>query len=353
MDHSETGYAAVADLPLVVDGYDLEGHERSPSADFTRRTTVFALHGDGRTGRGEDVAYEPEDHEALAAAEPFEFAFEGTFGEFSDRLDATDLHDDPPARETNRAYRRWALESAALDLALRQNDTNLGTVLGRAYRPVRFVVSTQVESMDRIDTLLAVNPEAEFKLDPEPEWGDAIFDALAAMNEAEDRIRVLDLKGFYEGTTVDVPADPDLYERTLETFPDAVIEDAFFTDETRPLLEPEADRLSFDYPVHGVESVEALPVDVRWLNIKPSRFGTVESLLETVAWCEERDVRMYGGGQYELAVGRDQIQAFASLCYPDGPNDVAPRDYNEAQPPQTLPRSPLTPPSDPVGFGWD
>ncbi|MFC7227052.1 hypothetical protein N0B31_06530 [Salinirubellus salinus] len=349
MDHSETGYDAVTALPLVVEGYDLEHHERSPSADFTRRTTVFALHGDGETGRGEDVAYEPEDHEALAAADPFDLSFDGTFGEFSARLDRTDLFEDPPARETNRAYRRWALESAALDLALRQAETNLGTVLGRAYRPVRFVVSTRVDSMDRIDTLLDVDPDAEFKLDPEPDWDDELFDSLAAL----DRVRVVDLKGFYEGTSVDVPADPDLYERTLETFPDAVVEDAYFTEETTPLLEPEADRLSFDYPVHDVESVEALPVEVRWLNVKPSRFGTVESLLETIAWAEARDVRMYGGGQYELSVGRDQIQALASLFYADGPNDVAPRDYNEQRPPRTLPRSPLKPGGRPTGLGLE
>lgn len=349
MDHEETGYAALAELPLVVEDYDLEHHERSPTPDFTRRTTVFALHGDGETGRGEDVIYEAADHESLAAADPFDLAFEGTFGEFSERLDGTDLFDDPPARESNRAYRRWALESAALDLALRQADTNLGTALGRAYHPVRFVVSTRVESMDRIDTLLDVNPEAEFKLDPEPEWSDDLFESLAAL----DRVRVLDLKGFYEGTTVDVPADPDLYERTLETFPDAVVEDAFFTEETTPLLEPHADRLSFDYPVHDVESVETLPVEVRWLNVKPSRFGTVESLLETVAWAEARGVRMYGGGQYELNVGRDQIQALASLFYADGPNDVAPRDYNEQQPPRTLPRSPLKPGSRPTGLGLE
>ena len=349
MDHHETGYDAVAALPLVVDGYELEHHERSPSADFTRRTTVFALQGDGETGRGEDVSYEPEDHESLAASDPFDLSFEGTFGEFSERLDRTELFDDPPARESNRAYRRWAVESAALDLALRQSETNLGTVLERAYEPVRFVVSTRVESMDRIDTLLEVNPDAEFKLDPEPDWDDDLFESLAAL----DRVRVLDLKGFYEGTTVDVPADPELYERTLETFPDAVVEDAFFTEETTPILEPHADRLSFDYPVHDVESVEALPVEVRWLNVKPSRFGTVESLLETRAWAEERDIAMYGGGQYELSVGRDHIQALASLFYPDGPNDVAPRDYNEDQPPRTLPRSPLEPGRSPVGLGLD
>ena len=33
---------------------------------------------------------------------------------------------------------------------------------------------------------------------------------------------------------------------------------------------------------------------------------------------------MYGGGQFELGVGRGQIQYLASLFHPDSPNDVAP-----------------------------
>ena len=39
-------------------------------------------------------------------------------------------------------------------------------------------------------------------------------------------------------------------------------------------------------------------------------------------------MELYGGGQFELGVGRDQIEALASLFYPDGPNDVAPREYH-------------------------
>ena len=47
--------------------------------------------------------------------------------------------------ELAEGYRRWAFESAALDLALRQNGLGLGDALGRAERPVRFVVSTRAE----------------------------------------------------------------------------------------------------------------------------------------------------------------------------------------------------------------
>ena len=59
---------------------------------------------------------------------------------------------------------------------------------------------------------------------------------------------------------------------------------------------------------------------------------------------------MYGGGQFELGVGRRQIQVLASVFYPDTPNDVAPRVYNEGDARPGLPRSPL-PASTAVGFG--
>jgi hypothetical protein len=49
---------------------------------------------------------------------------------------------------------------------------------------------------------------------------------------------------------------------------------------------------------------------------------------------------MYGGGMGELAVGRRQIQLL-SLFHPDGPNDVASSDFNLADLPDDLPRSPL------------
>ena len=95
--------------------------------------------------------------------------------------------------------------------------------------------------------------------------------------------------------------------------------------------------------------INALPIEPRWLNVKPSRFGTVRKLVECIEACEERGVRMYGGGQFELGRGRLQIQRLASLFYADGPNDVAPSDYNAGGPNAQLPRSPLPPPEG-VGF---
>jgi len=160
------------------------------------------------------------------------------------------------------------------------------------------------------------------------------------------------LKGHYEGTTVDGSVDPDLYRRVAETFPEAVIEDPAVTDETRPILESVSDRLSWDAPITSVEDIEALPFEPNWLNIKPSRFGTVESLLAAIDYCEDNDISMYGGGQFELGVGRGHIQLLASLFYPETPNDVAPGAYNATDLEENLPTSPLDPPADPVGFRW-
>ena len=62
---------------------------------------------------------------------------------------------------------------------------------------------------------------------------------------------------------------------------------------------------------------------------------------------------LYGGGQFELGVGRGQIQALASLFYADSANDVAPGSYNAPEPSPGLPESPLEPPSDLTGFSWE
>src|SRR5205823_9800174 len=133
-------------------------------------------------------------------------------------LDGHELFPHPPDYEASRDYRRWAFESAALDLALRQAGRSLGDAVGREPRPVRFVLSTRAD----IDPWLAFDSGLEFKLDPEPGWDAALIDKLAA----NGRVRVLDLKAYYSGTPVDVAPDPVLYRTLAERFPEAVIEDA-------------------------------------------------------------------------------------------------------------------------------
>ncbi|MBA3384252.1 MAG: hypothetical protein H0T20_06315 [Actinobacteria bacterium] len=324
-------YERLAGLELLVDAVGLERGELAVSSGFKRVTTTVQVSGGGLTGEGEDVTYEAAHHEGFS---PPDLSGTWIFDDLSQRLDSLDL----------AGYRRWAFESAALDLALRQRGTSLGEAVDRAYRPVRFVVSTRED----IERYLAVQPTLEFKVDPTSEWSRALIDELAATG----RIRVTDLKGYYRGTVVDQPADPRLYRDVVEGFPDAVIEDAAFTDETRPILVGATERLSFDAPIHSVEDVQALELEPRWLNIKPSRFGSVRRLLDTIAYAEEHRITLYGGGQFELGIGRSHIQAVASVYYADSANDVAPSLYNEPQLPDDAPASPLAPPSNLRGLAF-
>jgi hypothetical protein len=345
-------YERVADLSLVIGTERRERRERDTSSGFTRATTTFVLDGEGETGQGEDVTYDTEDHDALADVGDLGLVGGYTVEEFSAALDDTDLFPErEPERESSKHYRRWAIESAGLDLALRQAGTNLGEALGLDYDPVRFVVSTRLgepPAADRLYEILDRHHNAECKLDPTSEWTDDLIAEVAAT----DAVKLLDLKGQYHGTVVDQDPDPDLYERVFEGFPDAVIEDPALTDETRDLLEANSERLSWDAPITGVGSIEALPFEPAWLNIKPSRFGTLSSLFETIEYCRKEGIKTYGGGQFELGVGRTQVQVLASIFYSDRPDDVAPGGYNDPDLPEGLPDSPLAPAEDPPGFGW-
>jgi hypothetical protein len=319
-------FDAVRGLELDLESFATERREAAVSTEFVRVTTTVVLAGGGETGRGEDVTYQAELHDGYP-----ELRERGRMSleEYSRRLDAYGFED----------YRRWAFESAALDLALRQNGLSLGQALDREYRLVRFVVSTRLE----IRPWLEFYPALEFKLDPVSEWTEDRMREIAATG----RVRVLDLKGQYHGTPVDQTPDPRLYRAVVEIFPDAIIEDAALTEETREALRGAEGQLSWDAPIHSAADIEER--DPRYVNIKPSRFGRVERLFEAIDHCNAHGITMYGGGQFELGVGRRQIQALASLFYADAPNDVAPSAYNEGQPRRGLLQSPLPPPEQ-LGF---
>ena len=331
-------WQSLADLRVGIDDYSVERRELVVSPQFTRITTTVVLHGDGEAGRGEDVTYTAGDHDDFPAEEML--AGTWTLDEYSRRLDELDLWPAEPEMPASVDYRRWAFESAALDLGLRQAGVSFAEALERAYRPVRFVASTRADIAPYRD----LYPELEFKLDVDADWDEQLMQTLVATG----RVRVLDLKAYYRGTSVDLDPDPTLYRTVAATFPDVVLEDAWLEGECREALQGAEDRLSFDAPIHSWDDATKLPVTPQWLNIKPSRFGSVRRLLECIEQCEARGIRMYGGGQFELGAGRLQIQKLASVFYPDGPNDVAPSAYNEGAR-AGLPTSPLPAP-DGAGF---
>ena len=152
---------------------------------------------------------------------------------------------------------------------------------------------------------------------------------------------------------MDNPPDPPLYRRIVDAFPEAWLEDPALTDETREILEPHSARVTWDAPIHSVADIEALLWPPRTVNVKPSRFGSVERLFAAYDHCAEHGIGAYGGGQFELAEGRGHIQLLAALFHPDTPNDVAPGGFNEVEPPANLPSSPLTVAQRRTGFHAD
>ena len=196
--------------------------------------------------------------------------------------------------------------------------------------------------------LLANYPDLRFKLDAVADWDDGLVAELVD-SEAVDS---LDLKGLYTGSPVDNAADPELYRRVAEAFPDAWIEDPLLNEETDPVLEPYRDRITWDANIHSIADIEGLPFAPKMVNIKPSRFGPLSALFAAYEFCEQRGIGMYGGGQFELDCGRGHIQYLASIFHPDTPNDVAPGGYNHPSPGPGLQSSPLQPRIAPTGFRW-
>ncbi len=353
-----SSYERIAELPLRIDSYELEGREFKITEEMERLTTVIRLKGAGHEGVGEDVVYDALDHVAFRDAGPtLELAGEHTVDSFSKLLEGLELFPSPPEREVSVNYRRWAFESAALDLALRQAGTTLHERLGREARPVTFVVSMrltppgsdQVSTIEPVRKRLEVYPSLRFKLDPTNDWSDELIAQLAETGAVDS----LDLKGQYKGTPVDVDTDPELYRKLIEAFPQAWLEDPDVNEETKPLLDPVADRVTWDAPIHSVADIEDRPWPPKMVNIKPSRFGSLRELFAGYDHCREHNIGAYGGGQWELGPGRGQIQYLASIFHPDTPNDVAPSGYNTHGTEPGLPPSPLHPAPSEVGFRWE
>ncbi len=347
----------IKDLPIEIEGYELEANDHEYSPEFTRGSTIVHMKGGGDEGLGEDVVYEVLDHIAnrdLGAR--FDFTGAKTLGELCALTGEIDLFEGaPPEREPSRHYRRWAFESAALDLALRQNGVSLHDAVGREPKPLRFVCSTRLttfgeesaSSTHAITSRLEKYPTLEFKLDPENDWTPELIEEIAEVAT----VQVMDLKGYYKGTVVEVETDPELYRAVAERFPDAYLEDPDLTDETREVLEPHWDRVTFDAPLHSLADIKEF-APRKAVNSKPSRFGSLEEILAIYEYCESEGLAVYSGGQGEVGLGRGQVQYMASLYHADTPNDCAPSGFNDPAVPDGMPSSPMDPVPSATGFRW-
>jgi hypothetical protein len=344
-------YALVADLSLRIDSYSIAPLSAPMGPDRIRRTTLVRLAGAGEEGVGEDATPIEDDQLAFQEGAPtIPVAGEWTVNSFSKHLATLDLYPKPPVHDRLRSFRRWAFESAALDLALRQAGRSLADAVGRHSQPLTFVNSMHLPdppTFDPIRERLELFPGLRFKLDPTTEWDEQLISEIAGTGAVD----TADLKSQYPAP-FGQPADPRLYAAVVRAFPNAWIEDPAITPETRPVLEPHMDRVTWDGILWSLADLERLERKPRAINIKPVRFGTVQTLFGVYDYCAGNDIAMYGGGFGELGEGRHHIQYLASLFHPDTPNDVAPSGYNSPKLDPGLPTSPLTKVPAATGFRW-
>lgn len=298
----------MAALPVTVEAVHLEA-----VGDAARTSTEVVVRGGGQEGRGEDVTHDADDRAGLAGLPLHLLCGTRTLAAAQPVLDALAAAGPDPRWPVVRNYRRWALESALIDLALMQAGLTLPAVLGGEPRPVRLVTSRRVDQAGPAVALLAAAPGMRLKLDARATWTPATVAALAATGAVD----VIDLKGTAPGSSVHEPPDPARYRALATAFPHALFEDP------DPDLAGLVPRVVWDEPVTRPDALDTLPTGVG-VNVKPCRLGGLAAVLVLVADARSRGLVAYGGGMSERGVGRSQGRLLASLLYPDGPNDLAP-----------------------------
>src|SRR5215210_6874593 len=214
---TDATYSRVAELPLRIEHCELLPLVRDTSSGFTKVSIVVRLTGNGHEGQGEDITWDQIDQiEQLRRAGDLSWLRgRRTVEEFSTLLGLADLFPVEPIRDSSRFHRRWAFESAALDLALRQNGLSLQDAVGRVAKPVSFVASIRLGDPANLAALRAlreVDPSLRFKLDPTATWDDDLLGELASLAAVD----VVDMKGHYRNVSVAMDVDADLYRRVFE-----------------------------------------------------------------------------------------------------------------------------------------
>jgi hypothetical protein len=171
---TDTHWARVGTLELEIDHVDSERLSApggpGPAGERERVTALLTLYGGTHTGLGEEIGLmEPGDYETFAElARSLPLAGRWTVESFAAHLSTLPLFSSPPRWDLMRNFRRWAFESAALDLALRQAGTSLPALLDLTPRSVSYVNSLGLgdpPSFARVGGRLATYPDMCFKLD--------------------------------------------------------------------------------------------------------------------------------------------------------------------------------------------
>ena len=163
-----------------------------------------------------------------------------------------------------------------------------------------------------------------------PDWDDELIDGLVETGAVDS----IDFKGAYKGTPVDVETDPAFYRRDRRGVPGRLARGPRPRDRGR--ARGAASRTTTASP--GTRRSTRSTTSSRMPRAAAARStssrrasASLEALFAGYDFCAERGMGAYGGGQYELGVGRGQIQYLAALFHPDAPNDIAPSGLRRAR----------------------
>ena len=249
-----------------------------------------------------------------------------------------------------RRWRRWAFESAALDLALQQAGRPLHEVLGREPRPLGFVNSLGLgdpPTFDPIRRRLELHPGLRFKLDVTPAWTPGLIEEVAATGAVE----IVDFKGHYGLELGELTELLAMYERVIAALPRGAAR-----GRARPAGGDGAARgrgaphlLRRPDPRGGRSRRDAAPAARRQHQALPRRRRCARCSRSTRRSSGARPdhVRAAGWASSTSAAARSSC---SPRFPPDGPNDIAPSGYNLEAPAADLPPSPL--PADPAPTGF-
>ena len=333
-------------LPLRIERLEARPLELQVGPGFRRRTVEVRLSGAGAVGRGEDSGWSGASHAALCASAGPWAPSVTTLGELSLHLEELPGGDGPMAGVERGSdswrSRRWALESAALDLALLRAGCSLPELLGIRPGPLRFVASRAPRTIEEVHRLLARCPGLRLKLDASPVWSEAFLRELGATGAVE----IVDLHRVPE-----VPGQLELLERILEHLPGALIEDAPPGPEAEQRLREAGASCALDAGLLGPADLEGRSELVRSVSLKPARVGSLHAHLALAEACRSQGLETHGGGRFELGVGRLQLQTLAALLHPGAPNDLAPVQHHVGEDGTDLSSSPLEVAGLRPGFG--
>jgi hypothetical protein len=319
--------------------------ERVSLADYPggRPSSVVRLSGAGCTGKGENVAFEPGEHERFVATVNAWFHEHG-----SARL----LEVGSALPGFPSSYERAALEAALVDLALRQANLTLADLTGIERGSLRFVASLAAtdEPLAAIGALRAAGFRGELKLDVTPSWSREVRSSLRGVSG----VSIADFKR---------RGDAEFGETIAALFPDALLEDP--PDAFTPNVTSRA-RIVRDATLLDESAVAAALARDESVNLKAPRMGGPLAVLRSLelALRHERTPKAtaipvssgsnaYLGGMFEVGIGRVQARLLAALYCPAAPNDLALNPRAAPGAPRSIDESPAPMHFDAPGFGTE